>query len=154
MRGSALKRRFQQAALFVGSLALFLAIAELALRLSLPHGYFVWPPNFRERFTPDVNLLKGASEQSSLTINAQGMRGDPLPDDQRIQLLAIGGSTTICTYLDDADAWPFLVQQLLESELGVGSVWVATWGGPATPRRTICSRCRSCSRSTRGSTAC
>lgn len=130
MRGSALKRRFQQAALFVGSLALFLAIAELALRLSLPDGYFVWPPNFRESFTPDVNLLKGASDQSSLTINAQGMRGDPLPDDQRIQLLAIGGSTTICTYLDDADAWPFLVQQLLESELGEGSVWVGNVGRP------------------------
>ncbi len=107
-----------------------LAIAELGLRLSLSDGYYVWPPNFRERFAPDVNVLKGASEQSSLTINAQGMRGDPLPGDQRYQLLAIGGSTTICAYLDDADAWPRVVQERLEGELGAGSVWVGNVGRP------------------------
>lgn len=35
---------------FVSSLALFVAIAELARRFTLPEGYYVWPPNFRERF--------------------------------------------------------------------------------------------------------
>ncbi len=125
-----MKRRLQQAALFAGSLALFLAIAELALRLSLADGYYVWPPNFRETFAPDVDVVKGAGDESSLSINPQGMRGDPLPDDPRAQLLAVGGSTTICTYLDDGDAWPFLVQEHLESALGDGSVWVGNVGRP------------------------
>jgi lysophospholipase L1-like esterase len=123
-----LRRRFQQAALFVGSLAFFLAIAELALRLWLPGGYYVWPPHFRETFSLDLDVLEGASDESNLTINAQGMRGDPLPKDGRYQLLAIGGSTTICIYLDDADAWPHLVQRRLEDEFGEGSVWVGNVG--------------------------
>jgi hypothetical protein len=125
-----LRQRLQRAALFFGSLALFVAIAELALRFTLPEGYSVWPPNFREHFAPDRGVLKGANEQSMLTINAQGMRGDPVPEDDRPQLLAIGGSTTICTYLDDADAWPWLVQKRLENELGPGSVWVGNVGRP------------------------
>ena len=125
-----MKRRFQQATLFVGSLVLFLAIAELALRLSLPDGYYVWPPNFRETFAPDASVVKGARDESSLTINAQGMRGDPLPKGERTRLLAIGGSTTICTYLDDGDAWPYLVQRRLESVVGEGSVWVGNVGRP------------------------
>jgi lysophospholipase L1-like esterase len=74
--------------------------------------------------------VKGAGDESTLTINAQGMRGDPLPQDDRPQLLAIGGSTTICTYLDDADAWPWLVQRRVESALGPGSLWVGNVGRP------------------------
>ena len=125
-----MKRRFQQAALFAGSLAFFLAIAEAAARLALPEGYYVWPPHFRETFSLGLDVLKGASNESSLTINAQGVRGDPLPEDDRYRLLAIGGSTTICTYLDDGDAWPHLVQRRLEGELGEGSVWVGNVGRP------------------------
>ena len=125
-----MKRRFQQAALFTGSLALFLAIAEAALRFWLPDGYYVWPPHFRETFSLGLDVLKGASPESSLSINAQGMRGDPLPEDGRYQVLAIGGSTTICTYLDDGDAWPHLVQRRLEDALGRNSVWVGNVGRP------------------------
>ncbi len=125
-----MRRSIQRAALFVGSLALFLAIAELAARLSLADGYYVWPPHFHETFAPGENVLKGAGEESSLTINPQGMRGDPLPTDARYQLLAIGGSTTICSYLDDEDAWPHVVQRRLEAELGEGSVWVGNVGRP------------------------
>lgn len=125
-----MKRRFQQAALFVGSLVLFLAIAEAAARLWLPEGYYVWPPHFRETFSLDLDVLKGASHESNLTINAQGMRGDPLPEGERYRLLAIGGSTTICTYLDDGDAWPHLVQRRLEDALGKNSVWVGNVGRP------------------------
>jgi lysophospholipase L1-like esterase len=124
------KRKFQQAALFVGSLLFFLAIADLALRFWLPEGYFVWPPNFRATFAPGENVLQGAGEQSILTINPQGMRGDPMPREAKYRLLAVGGSTTICNYLDDHDAWPYGVQKQLEAELGEGSVWVGNVGRP------------------------
>jgi GDSL-like Lipase/Acylhydrolase family len=112
-------------------LAFFVAIAEAAIRLSLPDGYYVWPPNFHESFELGSGLLRGSGGgASNLTINAEGMRGDPLPGDGRYQLLAIGGSTTICTYLDDGDAWPYIVQRNLEGELGEGSVWVGNVGRP------------------------
>jgi lysophospholipase L1-like esterase len=124
------KRRFQQAALFIGSLVFFLAIADLALRFALPEGYFVWPPNFHATFSLGVNTLEGADEESSITINPQGMRGDPMSTTARVRLLAVGGSTTICNYLDDHDAWPYLVQQRLSDRLGEGSVWVGNVGRP------------------------
>jgi lysophospholipase L1-like esterase len=126
-----LKRRLKQAALFVFSLAFFAAIAEAALRIALPDRYYVWPPNFRESFELRANLLRGSSRgASNLTINADGMRGDPLPADARYRLMAIGGSTTICTYLDDLDAWPRVVQSRLEAELGERSVWTGNVGRP------------------------
>ena len=125
-----MKRRLQQAALFLGSLAFFLAIAEAALRLALPEGYFVWPPNFRVTFSLGQNTLRGVDAESSITINSEGMRGDPMPRSARYRLLAIGGSTTICHYLDDADAWPHLVQERLDQQLGEGSVWVGNVGRP------------------------
>lgn len=125
-----MKRRFQRAALFLGSLLFFLAIVEVVLRFALPRGYFVWPPNFRATFSLGENTLRGADAESSITINSEGMRGSPMPRSARYRLLAIGGSTTICNYLDDADAWPHLVQERLRQQLGEGSVWVGNVGRP------------------------
>lgn len=117
--------------MFAGSLAFFLAVAELLIGFLLPDGYYVWPPNFRESFELRADLLRGSGGgASNLTINADGMRGDPMPFDGRYRLLAIGGSTTICTYLDDRDAWPHVVQRNLETALGEGSVWVGNVGRP------------------------
>jgi lysophospholipase L1-like esterase len=124
------KRRFQQAVLFLGSLVFSLAIAEIALRFSLPEGYFAWPPNFHKTFAARENARQGAGGEASLTINPQGMRGDPISASARVRLLAVGGSTTICADLDDQDAWPYLVQQRLDGRLGEGSVWVGNVGRP------------------------
>jgi lysophospholipase L1-like esterase len=67
---------------------------------------------------------------SELTINALGMRGDLPGEGPVYRILAIGGSTTICVYLDDAYAWPYLLQERLNDLLGPSQVWVGNVGRP------------------------
>jgi len=65
-----------------------------------------------------------------LTINAAGMRGD-LPSEANLyRILSIGGSTTICVYLGDAHAWPYVLQTRLNDALGPEAVWVGNVGRP------------------------
>lgn len=125
-----MRRRFQQVGLSLVSLALFLGLAEAVARCSLTDAYYVWPPNFEEDFDPDPTIIHGITGTSRLTINSMGIRGDPFAEEQRYRLLAVGGSTTICTYLDDTETWPYLVQERLNASLGSGTTWVGNVGRP------------------------
>ena len=119
-----MRRRFQQVGLSLGLLVLCLGLAEAVARCSLTDAYYVWPPNFEEDFDPDPTIVHGITGTSRLTINAMGIRGGPFTEAQQYRLLAVGGSTTICTYLDDTEAWPYLVQERLNARLGSGRIWV------------------------------
>lgn len=124
-------RRFaKRAGLFVVSFGFFLTVAELLLRFYLVPGYYVWPPGFRQKLDPDPNIIHGVTAPARLTINSLGMRGDPLEDGRSYHLLAVGGSTTICIYLDDAKAWPYLLQERLNLALGPRTAWVGNVGRP------------------------
>lgn len=113
----------------VVSLVLVLALVEAASRVLLPNRFFIWPPNFSMVFDAGDNI-HGIAFPTQLTINAQGMRGDPLEDAAAYRVLAVGGSTTICVYLDDEQAWPRLVQRRLNETLGEDAVWVGNVGRP------------------------
>jgi hypothetical protein len=120
-----------QATLLVSiSLLVTLATAEGISRLLIPNRYFVWPPNFSTNFDAGENIPHGISFPSKLTINAVGMRGDLPGDSHEYRILAVGGSTTICVYLDDAKAWPFLLQRNLNQAHGREHVWVGNVGRP------------------------
>jgi lysophospholipase L1-like esterase len=125
----------KRAGLFAASLATFLCAAEIPLRHALPDGYYVWPPNLQRVFRPDPEVIHGVTSPSQLTINAFGMRGEPLEGDYLYHVLAVGGSTTICVYLDDAKAWPFLLQERLNTVLGPRAVWVGNVGRPGHTTR-------------------
>src|SRR5439155_10586195 len=64
------------------------------------------------------------------TTNSLGLRGrDPGPMGARgLRLLAVGGSTTECLYLDDGATWPALVERNLTRRLGGEPVWVGNAG--------------------------
>jgi hypothetical protein len=120
----------QAATLFGVSLLISLAVVEGISRLLIPNRYFVWPPNFSTTFDARENIPHGISFPSRLTINAAGMRGDLPGESHEYRILAVGGSTTICVYLDDARAWPFLLQEYTNERLGRDHVWVGNVGRP------------------------
>ncbi|MBL7960814.1 SGNH/GDSL hydrolase family protein [bacterium] len=49
-----------------------------------------------------------------------------------LRMLAVGGSTTECFYLDQEEAWPQRVQQILNENGTYGHVWVGNIGRSAT----------------------
>ncbi|MEN8182558.1 MAG: SGNH/GDSL hydrolase family protein [Myxococcota bacterium] len=122
-----MRTRIQKLALFLLSLFLFLGAAEAVFRIFSPERYHVWPPRFEARFRVH-DRVDGIEGDSQLTINSFGVRGDEYAARTRYRILAIGGSTTICSYLDDLETWPHLVQVSLNEALGPGAVWVGNVG--------------------------
>ena len=107
-------------------------IAEVALRLSVPiqTRAYVWPPGaklIRAR-GPDPTEMPGASGPSLVSIPAPGVRGEVLLPAGQYRILAFGGSTTECLYLDDAETWPSLVQQALPTTTDRRPVWIGNAG--------------------------
>jgi len=79
-------------------------------------------------FNPDpFEMYKVSGEDTRTTYNSLGIRGKELPPrDDAYRILAIGGSTTECLYLDDEETWPALLEQQLNR--GGGSYWVGNAG--------------------------
>lgn len=132
MKAAEIRRHLfaQRLGLTLLSLGLCAGVVELVARASLPDGYYVWPPNYRRTVQLPPDALQGVRGPSTLTINDTGMRGDPIRTGQRYRLLAVGGSTTICTCLDDREAWPHLVQGRVNAVLGEDALWVGNVGRP------------------------
>jgi lysophospholipase L1-like esterase len=120
----------RNALLALGSFAVYAGIAEVWLRCHADPSYYVWPPGAQFVFEPRPGLLPGVEGVARVTINELGMRSEPLGDDPRYRLLAVGGSTTACSSLDDDEAWPYLVQERLNEALGPGATWVGNVGRP------------------------
>jgi len=92
---------------------------NISLSIRLPHG-----------------IIRGLQERFRYSTNRQGMRGNDYPEDSSsYRILAVGGSTTICTYLDDAKTWPALVQKGLPRALDGRAVWVGTVGASGLTTR-------------------
>ena len=96
----------------------------------LPSQYHVWPPNTQRTNESTEEYLHGVWGPSSFTVNAHGMRGDSYDRNYRYRVLAVGGSTTIGAVLDDDEAWPHAVQDLIDSALGDGTAFVGNVGRP------------------------
>jgi lysophospholipase L1-like esterase len=117
------------------SVAAALLISELVLRLVLPRGYYVWPPHLKTVFKPYPGVMPGVSGDSLFMTNSRGIRGDePTPEDS-YRILAVGGSTTECLYLDQSETWPSLLQNTLNENDPNHHVWVGNAGMSAITTR-------------------
>jgi len=116
------------AGLVAFGLVLALAAAELVLRLALRSAdrYYVYPPGLTQSFEASPDLLPGVSGIARFIVDAEGLRGDELEAGHTFRVLAVGGSTTQCLYLDQDEAWPQRLQQLLAPRLT--AVWVGNAG--------------------------
>jgi len=124
------RRIFQAAAVVLWSLIVGVGVAEVAVRVFVDDGYYVWPPGYETNFHPNPEIVHGVSPRARITINSDGVRGDLFGPDPQYRLLAVGGSTTMGLFLDDTEAWPHLAQNRLNAVLGPGAVWVGNVGRP------------------------
>ncbi|HYA15667.1 MAG TPA: hypothetical protein VEF33_15130 [Syntrophales bacterium] len=118
--------------LVITGLALALVIGEFGLRTyysvkDKDHKYYVWPPNLRKISRPVPGTMPGVDGIAHFNVNSDGIRGDEFSSDQQYRILAIGGSTTECLFLDQDKSWPYALQNRLNS-LHLYKVWVGNVG--------------------------
>ncbi|MBI2426130.1 MAG: SGNH/GDSL hydrolase family protein [Candidatus Hydrogenedentes bacterium] len=121
------KRQNELLLLLAGTLAGLAIVEGGAYLLPLPNVreafFHTRGPNLHHRITPNAADIFGIEGVSRFQTDAQGIRRAPreaAPD--AMHMLAIGGSTTECVYLDDTETWPELVAQDL------GNVWIGNVG--------------------------
>ncbi|HEX4138480.1 MAG TPA: SGNH/GDSL hydrolase family protein [Bryobacteraceae bacterium] len=86
-------------------------------------------PHTRVVSIADPKLTPGISGTKVFSTNALGLRG-PMPPrfGHAYKIVAIGGSTTICTNLDDSEDWPHLLMEDMNSAEKTQRVWVGNAG--------------------------
>jgi lysophospholipase L1-like esterase len=99
-------------------------LGEVLLRSLAGNAWFVRPPYLHRELHPSPEIMPGVSGVSHFEINGDGFRGDEFSDEQDIHLLALGGSTTECLFLDDSEAWPRLLQDHLAGARVGSRIWV------------------------------
>jgi lysophospholipase L1-like esterase len=114
-----LRRAFVNLLILLCACVVMLLFLELVARIILP------PPKFDPALAlyPFTRINKhneivGVSEKALYTTNRWGLRGDEPPADwdNSFTIIAIGGSTTLCTSLDDANTWPAQLQAQLRQK--------------------------------------
>jgi lysophospholipase L1-like esterase len=119
--------------LLLGGSAAALLAGEGILRFFVPtiaHSprHLVWPAHLSVVFTPDPALMPGVHGPSRFVTSSIGIRGDEIPAEPSYRILAIGGSTTECLFLDQTETWPHLLQQRLSEASPTRRVWVGNAG--------------------------
>ena len=110
------------------SLSMTALCAEGIIRLASPPNVFSPFIPLRPHNVLELHVkLRGVSEFAHNTTDRWGLRGDEPPAewDSQCTIIAIGGSTTQCFYLDNKKTWPYLLQEKLRK------VCPKTWVGNA-----------------------
>lgn len=111
------------------SVSAIILISELALRFIMhpQNKYCLWLPSKKAIFKPYPGIMPGVGNQAVFATNSDGVRGDELTKRYRFRVLAVGGSTTECLYIDQQKSWPYLLQKKLSS-VYQQDVWVGNIG--------------------------
>ncbi len=117
----------------LATLAVLLALctAEACLRWLYPPttGYYVLVPGTDRTFEPSPTLMPGVEGTARYRVNEHGIRGRPFgPDGSEFRILALGGSTTECAYLDEDEVWTALLERRLGRSADHRRVWVGNIG--------------------------
>lgn len=91
-----------------------------------PSKFYIFPPHLRLVLKPAIEILPGVSGPSRFLTDSHGIRGDETPLENEYRILAMGGSTTECLYLDQEESWPYLLQK--ELRRAGYPVWVGNVG--------------------------
>lgn len=124
-------KAFGNAVLLSGFTGIFLVVCLMLLEgvLAATAGskYFIWPANIKAEFQPAIGVMPGISGVQIFSTDEDGIRStsERKPDGRNI--LAIGGSTTECLYLNDHSTWAALLEKKLNSDSET-PVWVGNAG--------------------------
>lgn len=98
-------------------MVLTIGLVELYFQITaIPLAKYVWQPNFKVEMNVADNVMPGVEGKSIFSINNEGLRGDLKSNQSELKILTVGGSTTECFYLDNEDAWPRVLQKLLNQK--------------------------------------
>ena len=130
------RKTLRQILLAAAAALVSLLIAEAVVRALSPADSCVWPPNTVLINRPEPGTIRGVGPEARFEINSAGIRGDEFSDSRDYHILAVGGSSTECLYLDTDKAWPYALQQMLNAQLQGERVWVGNIGrsGPGESR--------------------
>ncbi len=117
----------------VAEVIVVLVLVELGWRVFVPSSTkYIYPPNQRHVVRREAKFTPGASGDAVTSINEWGMRGRSVRmlagKTNVLKIITIGGSTTICEYLDDSESWPQLLMDNLNSAQKQRFVYVANAG--------------------------
>ncbi len=130
---ASLKTKFwRRVAFVICGLAAGLVIAEISLRFIFAdpesEAFRIWPPGLVQKFLPSKETMPGISDTSVFSVNSMGFRGSEYSQGDQMRILVLGGSTSECLYLDDDEAWPAVLEEILNQYSGDGSIWVGNGG--------------------------
>ena len=101
--------------LFLVASAAALGVSELVLRQIQPpwdgKTYYLWQPGLYRTLRPSADVMPGVTGDAHFIVNSDGFRGDERGSAGQRRILALGGSTTECLYLDQDEAWPQVLGQ-------------------------------------------
>ena len=105
-------------------------LGEVVLRVAYPppYAYFIRRPNEVRVVDPKPEFLPGISGEASFTSSSMGLRADEIGPEHEEFYLVFGGSTAECMYLDDTEAWPWLIQDLLNKAHDTDRYWIGNAG--------------------------
>jgi len=118
--------------LVISGLLFTVVICEFGLRAFYAFSdkagkYYVYPPDLRKIQKIAAGIMPGVADTARFFTNSEGIRGDEFSPADQYRILAIGGSTTACLYLDQEKAWPSALQNKLNG-LQKSKVWVGNIG--------------------------
>ncbi len=125
---SGARRAAFKATMVIAGVLFAMLFAEVALRIVTPpkKEFMVWPANMHHVFRPNPQVMTHHSAESRFSSSSRGLRGPEMGPDTETRILAIGGSTTECLYIDEASAWPLRIGKLLSTD--GRQVWSASAG--------------------------
>jgi lysophospholipase L1-like esterase len=125
-----LRRGAKRLALCLLGMGVALVCGEFVLRgiLRDVREYYTWWPHLQRTFRVEPGLMPGVEGVTRFQVSSLGLRADEISTEDSYRMLAVGGSTTECLFLDQDVAWPEGVEHFLNECQSEHRVWMGNAG--------------------------
>jgi lysophospholipase L1-like esterase len=93
------------------------------------HEVALFPPRTVSIAKTDPQSMPGIYRDARVSMNEIGLRGTTVPArPDAFRIVTVGGSTTICSFLDDTMEWPYVLMDEINHRERVRRVWTGNAG--------------------------